>query len=234
MNSKEELATLEDKLGIKFQDQKLLLNAFVHRSYLNERTDFDLPSNERLEFLGDAVLQLVVSEHLYKTFPDQPEGELTNYRASIVNAKTLAVVSGELGLGNYLLLSHGEEASGGRARPYLLANTFEALLGVIFLDRGIEIATQFIHRYLIPQLKPIIEQELYKDYKSKLQELSQEKLSLTPVYRVIKEAGPDHAKSFTIGVYLGDKEGGIGEGSSKQIAEQEAAKKALDSGAVSA
>ncbi len=233
MSSKHDLTELEAKLGIKFQDRDLLLNAFVHRSYLNEKSDFNLPSNERLEFLGDAVLQLVVSDHLYKTFPGEPEGELTNYRASIVNAKTLAVVSGELGLGNFLLLSRGEEASGGRERPYLLANTFESLLGVIYLDQGLETARKFIHEYLIPYLKPIIEQELYKDYKSKLQELSQEKLSLTPSYRVLKEEGPDHAKSFTIAVYLGDREAGIGMGNSKQVAEQEAAKKALDAGVVS-
>lgn len=234
MNSKPDLSALETKLGIKFQDQDLLLNAFVHRSYLNEKSGFKLPSNERLEFLGDAVLQLVVSDHLYKTFPTEPEGELTNYRASIVNAKTLAVVSGELGLGNFLLLSRGEEASGGRERPYLLANTFESLLGVIYLDQGLETARQFIHTNLIPYLKPIIEGDLYKDYKSKLQELSQEKLSLTPSYRVLKEEGPDHAKSFTIAVYLGDKETGVGMGNSKQVAEQEAAKKALDGGVVSA
>ncbi len=223
------LDQLEQKLDLHFNDQSLLQTAFIHRSYLNEKADFELPSNERLEFLGDAVLQLVVSEHLFKEFPNEPEGELTNYRASIVNAKTLSLVSGELGLGEYLLLSKGEEASGGRNRPYLLANTFEALLGVIYLDLGLEAARKFVHAQIIPQLSNIIEQELYKDFKSKLQELAQEKLSLTPIYKVVSEHGPDHAKHFTVGVYLGDKEVGRGSGNSKQVAEQESAKAALES-----
>jgi len=219
--------SLEEKLGIKFNDQQLLENAFVHRSYLNENSGFKLPSNERLEFLGDAVLQVTVSEYLYKTYPNDPEGQLTNYRASIVNSKTLANVSSELGLGEYLMLSRGEEASGGRARPYLLANTFESLLGVIYLDQGLETARKFVHQHIIPKLSPIIEQSLYKDFKSRLQEVSQEKLSQTPAYQVLKEEGPDHAKNFTVGVYLGNELVGEGLGSSKQIAEQEAAKQAL-------
>jgi ribonuclease III len=219
---------LEKKLDLKFKDRELLETAFVHRSYLNEKPSFHLPSNERLEFLGDAVLQLAVSEYLFKKFPTEPEGNLTNYRASIVNAKTLSQVSGDLGLGQYLLLSKGEEVSGGRSRPYLLANTFEALLGVIYLDLGLGAAQEFVRKYLLPRLLDIIEQELYKDYKSKLQEIAQEKLSVTPSYRVIKESGPDHAKQFTVGVFLGDKESGRGEGNSKQIAEQSAAKEALE------
>lgn len=218
---------LEQKLDIKFSDQKLLQNAFVHRSYLNERSGFDLPSNERLEFLGDAVLQLTVSEHLYKTYPEEPEGQLTNFRASIVNAKSLSTVSGKLELGKYLLLSKGEEASGGRERPYLLANTFEALLGVIYLDQGLEVARGFVHAHLIPLLPDIIEKKLYKDFKSNLQEVAQEKLSITPVYKLIREEGPDHAKSFTIGAYLGDELAGQGSGSSKQSAEQAAAEEAI-------
>lgn len=230
MSSNLSLLQLEEKLGLKFQDQELLQTAFVHRSYLNEKTDFELPSNERLEFLGDAVLQLIVSEHLYREFPNEPEGELTNYRASIVNAKTLSDVSAGLGLGEYLLLSRGEEASGGRSRPYLLANTFEALLGVIYLDLGLEEARKFVYAHIIPQLKIIIEQELYKDFKSKLQELAQEKISQTPIYKVLNEEGPDHAKNFTVGVFLGDKQVGVGKGNSKQVAEQEAAKQALQEG----
>jgi len=218
---------LEQKLNIKFKDQELLQNAFVHRSYLNERPGFNLPSNERLEFLGDAVLQLTVSEHLYKTYPSEPEGQLTNFRASIVNAKSLSAVSGQLRLGEYLLLSRGEEASGGRDRPYLLANTFEALLGVIYLDQGLEVARTFVHTHLIPLLPDIIEKKLYKDFKSNLQEVAQEKLALTPVYRLIKEEGPDHAKSFTVGAYLGDDLAGQGAGSSKQAAEQAAAESAI-------
>ena len=221
------LSQLEEKLGLKFKNQDLFQTAFIHRSYLNEKAAFTLPSNERLEFLGDAVLQLVVSEHLYKKFPGEPEGNLTNYRASIVNARTLSSVSASLGLGEYLMLSRGEEASGGRSRPYLLANTFEALLGAIYLDLGLEPAHKFVHRYIIPELTSIIEQDLFKDYKSKLQEQAQEKLSLTPIYKVLKEEGPDHAKEFTVGVFLGEKEVGRGIGASKQIAEQEAAKEAL-------
>lgn len=218
---------LEQKINIKFNNQKLLQNAFVHRSYLNERSGFELPSNERLEFLGDAVLQLTVSEHLYKTYPEEPEGQLTNFRASIVNAKSLSNVSGKLELGNYLLLSKGEEASGGRDRPYLLANTFEALLGVIYLDQGLETARQFVHTHLIPLLPEIIEKRLYKDFKSQLQEVAQEKLSVTPVYKLIREEGPDHNKSFTVGAYLGDELSGQGSGSSKQSAEQSAAEEAI-------
>lgn len=228
MNSDHNLERLEKELGIAFQDQELLKTAFVHRSYLNEKIGWHLPSNERLEFLGDAVLQLVVSEHLYKTYPEDPEGQLTNYRASIVNAKTLSKVSGQLGLGEYLFLSKGEEASGGRQRPYLLANTFEALLGVIYLDQGLEVARQFVHDHIIPHLGDIIAQNLYKDFKSRLQEVSQEKLAVTPVYKVLEEAGPDHAKQFKIGVHLGDELAGQGEGSSKQSAEQEAARSALE------
>lgn len=221
------LSILEEKLNLKFNDQDLFQTAFVHRSYLNEKTAFNLPSNERLEFLGDAVLQLIASEHLYKTFPGEPEGNLTNYRASIVNAKTLSSVSAKLGLGEYLMLSRGEEASGGRNRPYLLANTIEALLGAIYLDQGLPKAHDFVHSYIIPELTTIIELDLFKDYKSKLQEQAQEKLSLTPVYKVTQEEGPDHAKQFTVGVMLGEKEVGRGTGASKQIAEQEAAKIAL-------
>lgn len=227
MSYSTELGELQKKLRLKIRDQDLFETAFIHRSYLNEKTNFKLPSNERLEFLGDAVLQLVVSEYLYKSFPNEPEGNLTNFRASIVNAKTLSEVSAGLDLGHYLRLSKGEEASGGRDRPYLLANTFEALLGVIYLDQGLEAAREFINGYVIPKLPQIIEQELYKDYKSKLQELAQERLSLTPNYRVLQEEGPDHAKHFTVGVFLGEEKAGSGLGSSKQVAEQEAAKEAL-------
>lgn len=227
MSFKMDLEKIEEKLGVKFKDRQLLQTAFVHRSYLNERPGFKLPSNERLEFLGDAVLQLTVSEYLYQNFPEKPEGELTNYRASIVNAKTLSEVSGKLGLGEFLLLSRGEEASGGRQRPYLLANTFEALLGVIYLDQGLETARSFVDQNILPLLEGIIKEELYKDYKSKLQELAQEIQSVTPTYKVLKEEGPDHAKHFRVGVFVNDSQVGVGDGSSKQIAEQEAARSAL-------
>lgn len=228
MSYKINLEKIEQKLGLQFKDQRLLQTAFVHRSYLNERPGFDLPSNERLEFLGDAVLQLTVSEHLYQNFPNEPEGELTNYRASIVNAKTLSEVSAKLSLGEFLLLSRGEEASGGRRRPYLLANTFEALLGVIYLDLGLAAAQRFVGQHILPLLGTIIKEERYKDYKSKLQELAQEKLSITPIYKVLEEEGPDHAKHFRVGVFVNDRQVGIGDGSSKQVAEQEAARLAFD------
>jgi ribonuclease-3 len=218
---------IERKINIEFKDKSLLRNAFIHRSYLNEHPEEILSNNERLEFLGDSVLAFVVSEHLYRNYPKHPEGDLTNFRAAIVNAKSLAGAAKELDLGSYLLLSRGEEATGGRTRQYLLANTFEALLGAIYLDQGINAAKDFIYQFLLPSLPNIIEQELYKDYKSKLQELSQEKLGITPVYKVISESGPDHAKTFKMGVFLGEKITAEGEGTSKQTAEQEAAKKAL-------
>ena len=219
---------LQQELKIEFTDKNLLKNAFIHRSYLNEHPEEKLPNNERLEFLGDSVLSFVVSEHLYNEYPNHPEGDLTNFRASLVNAKALSVIAKELKLGEYLLLSRGEEASGGRNRQYLLANTFEALLGAIYIDKGVELASSFVHNQVIPFLPNIIESKTYKDFKSLLQEMSQEKKGSTPTYRVMVEVGPDHSKTFTMGVYLGDSLLAQGIGQSKQEAEQEAAKKALE------
>lgn len=219
---------LQKELKIELADKDLLKNAFIHRSYLNEHPEEKLPNNERLEFLGDSVLSFVVSEHLYNEYPDHPEGDLTNFRASLVNAKALSVIAKELKLGEYLLLSRGEEASGGRNRQYLLANTFEALLGAIYLDRGIDVASTFVHEQVLPYLPNIIESKTYKDFKSLLQEQSQEKKGATPTYKVLTEVGPDHAKTFTMGVYLNDTLLAQGIGQSKQEAEQEAAKKALE------
>lgn len=219
---------LQKELKIEINDKDLLKNAFIHRSYLNEHPEEKLPNNERLEFLGDSVLSFIVSEHLYNEYPDHPEGDLTNFRASLVNAKALSVIAKELKLGEYLLLSRGEEASGGRSRQYLLANTFEALLGAIYLDKGIEIARTFVHSQVLPFLPNIIESKTYKDFKSMLQEQSQEKKGSTPTYKVLTEIGPDHAKTFTMGVYLGDTLLAQGIGQSKQEAEQQAAKKAIE------
>ena len=219
---------LEQNLDIKFEDKNLLKTAFIHRSYLNEHPGEPLPHNERLEFLGDAVLGMVISEYLFIQFPDHPEGDLTNFRSSLVNARILSQISASLNLGDYLFLSKGEEASGGRQRQYILANTFEALLGAIFLDRGLEETKKFVLRYLLPPLKEIIEKQLYRDFKSILQEKSQEELATTPSYKVLKETGPDHAKVFLVGVYLGKKKLAQGAGSSKQLAEQEAATVALE------
>ncbi|MEX0621609.1 MAG: ribonuclease III [Candidatus Woykebacteria bacterium] len=222
------LSALEKGLGFKFKNKDLLKTAFIHRSYLNEHPNEKLPNNERLEFLGDAVLGLVVSEHLYQSYPDHPEGDLTNFRSSLVNAKALSKVAQSLNLGEYLYLSRGEEATGGRNRQYILANTFEALVGAIFLDRGLQISKKVIETNLLIFLAEIIEKKLYKDFKSLLQEKSQEKLSLTPTYKLIEERGPDHAKVFKIGVLIGNRKISEGAGNSKQAAEQEAAKQALE------
>lgn len=219
---------LQQELKIEFTDKNLLKNAFIHRSFLNEHPEEKLPNNERLEFLGDSVLSFVVSEHLYNEYPDHPEGDLTNFRASLVNAKALAVIAKQLNLGEYLFLSRGEEASGGRNRQYLLANTFEAILGAIYIDKGIGIASSFVHNQVIPFLANIIESKTYKDFKSLLQEMSQEKKGATPIYKVIAEVGPDHSKTFTMGAYLTDSLLAQGTGQSKQEAEQQAAKKALE------
>lgn len=217
---------LQEKIGVTFSNKDLLFQAFIHRSYMNETANKELAHNERLEFLGDAVLELVVTEYLYKTFPD-PEGVLTNWRSSIVKGEVLAVVAGQLGYGDLLLLSRGEEKSGGRARNLILANTFEAVIGAIYLDKGYNEASKFIHTFLITLLPEIIEKRLFIDPKSHLQERIQESMSVTPSYKVIKEVGPDHDRTFTVAVAAGTKEIAIGTGSSKQRAEQNAAAEAL-------
>jgi ribonuclease-3 len=221
------LTELETTVGFTFLNQDLLQTAMVHRSYLNENPRFHLPSNERLEFLGDAVLELIVSEHLYKTYAESPEGELTSFRSSLVNTASLAEASTELQLGHYLFLSRGEEAGDGRSKQYILANTFEALLGAMYLDQGFTTAQAFVHKVLIVKLPDIIKNQLYRDAKSSLQELAQEKISVTPTYRVISEEGPDHNKIFTVGVFAGSKQLAVGTGKSKQLAEQQAATAAL-------
>lgn len=222
-----DLSAIEKTLEISFTDRNLLLNAFVHRSYLNENRSFNLPSNERLEFLGDACLELVVSEYLFKTYPEKPEGILTNYRSSLVNTKSLAQSALTIGLGDFLLLSKGEEDGGGRRSEYLLANTFESVVGAIYLDQGYVSARTFIEKYVLRKLEDIIEHELFKDPKSKLQEYSQAEYNVTPLYSVSKEEGPDHNKVFTVGVYLGNKKIAEGTGPSKQKAELDAAQNAF-------
>ncbi len=219
---------VEKKLGLKFKNKDLLTQAFVHRSYLNENPDFHLSQNERLEFLGDAVLELVVTEDLYKKYPDKPEGELTNWRASLVNAKTLMKLAEDLGFNDFLLLSRGEMKETGKARQYILANTFEAFIGAIYLDSGYEIAEKFIKKYLMVILPEIIENRLYKDAKSQFQEEAQERVGITPAYKVLKESGPDHNKKFVVGVFLKEDLIAEGDGSSKQEAEESAAKKGLE------
>jgi ribonuclease-3 len=219
---------LEKNLGLEFKNRDLLIEAFCHRSYLNEHPDFYLPHNERLEFLGDAVLELIVTEYLYKKYPEKNEGELTNWRAALVNAKTLGELAKDLGFNDFLLLSKGEEKETGKARLYILANTFEALIGAIYLDQGYEVAKNFVEKNLIERKLPeIIEKGLFKDPKTRFQEEAQERVKITPTYKVLEEWGPDHAKHFVVGVFLGNELIAKGEGTSKQEAEEEAAKNAL-------
>ena len=219
---------LEKNLGLRFKDKNLLKQAFTHRSYLNENPDFKLDHNERLEFLGDAVIELIVTEYLYKEFPEKPEGELTNWRAALVNAKMMTSVAEELGFNDFLLLSRGEGKELGKARAYILANTFEALLGALYLDSGFNPCDEFIEKYLLVKLADIIQDGSYKDAKSKFQEEAQERNSITPNYKVMKETGPDHDKIFIVGVYLGTELVAEGKGSSKQEAEEAAAQLGLE------
>jgi ribonuclease-3 len=221
-----EILKFENKIDVKFKNKELLKQVFVHRSYINENPKFGLNHNERLEFLGDAVLELIVTEYLYKNYPN-PEGELTNWRSALVKGQMLSKIADNLEINDYLYLSRGEEKSTGKSRQIILANSFEALIGAIYLDQGYDIASAFIHKFLIIHLNEILEKELYRDSKSRLQELSQEKNGITPEYRVLSESGPDHDKSFEIGVFLGNDQAGIGTGSSKQEAEQHAAQDAL-------
>lgn len=214
-------------LKIKINDQKYFLSALTHRSYLNENKAEKIEHNERLEFLGDAVLELVVTEYLYNNY-SEPEGVLTNWRSALVNGKMLSEIAENLDLSQHLRTSRGESLVNSKSRQYLLANTFEAIIGAIYLDSGYETAKKFITDNLIIKLNQIIKGGLYLDAKSKLQEYTQEKHSITPKYQIITEEGPDHNKIFTSAVYLKDKEIGRGEGSSKQLSEISAAKNALE------
>jgi ribonuclease III len=222
-----DLSPLETRLGVKFNNRAILDQALVHRSFLNENPGFSLEHNERLEFLGDAVLELIVTEYLYKNFPN-PEGELTNWRASLVNAKMLSELALALNFNDFLYLSRGEAKEiNTKARQYILANAFEAVVGAMYLDQGYDPVKGFIHRELLPRLPHILENQLYRDPKSRFQEAAQEKVGITPSYRVISEAGPDHAKIFNIGVFLGDELVASGEGMSKQEGEEAAARAGL-------
>jgi ribonuclease-3 len=226
MLSETELSEIESLIGIEFQDKDLLRQVFIHRSFLNENPGIKLGHNERLEFLGDAVLELVVTEYLYRNYPN-PEGELTNWRSALVRGQHLAEVAGELQLGKWLMLSRGEAKSGGKTRQILLANMFEALIGAIYLEHGLKAVSLFIEKHIITRLQEILAQELHIDAKSKLQEITQATVGITPHYTVMKEEGPDHAKEFTVGVYLGVKLLAEAKGSSKQSAEQGAASIAI-------
>lgn len=218
---------LQKTIGLKFKNQNLLKQAFAHRSYLNESKDVMI-SNERLEFLGDAVLSFLTSEYLYTNFPAFPEGTLTNIRSSLVKTRSLSDIATTLHLGELLLLSRGEEESGGRTNPSLLADTFEALLGAIFLDQGINVARSFVGVHVLPKTREIIEQKSYIDFKSLLQEIIQEESKISPTYRVTKSEGPDHAKTFWVEAVAEGVTLGTGSGRSKQEAEQQAASNALE------
>lgn len=221
------LEILEKTLGIKFKNPKLLAQALVHRSYLNEVTGRGIRSNERLELLGDSVLSFIISEWLFKKFPTYPEGELTNLRSNIVRTSSLAQIAQKLKLGNYLLLSRGEQESGGAQNPSILADTLEAVIGAIYLDQGIEVIQNFVKEKFTPLIEEITKRGELKDAKSILQEKLQEEIKETPVYKTLKEEGPDHDKIFTVGVYIQGKLLAKGKGKSKQMAEEEAAKVAL-------
>lgn len=217
----------EKKTGFVFKDKTLLKQAFTHRSYINENPGVGIGHNERLEFLGDAVLELSVTDYLYKKYPDKTEGDLTSYRAALVNSNTIALAAEKLGMNEYLLLSKGEAKDTGKARQYILANVYESFLGALYLDQGYEKANEFIAGSIFDKIDEIVEKGLFKDAKSLVQEKAQEHAGVTPLYKVIKETGPDHDKVFVVGVYFGKDLIAEGSGRSKQEAEQKAAHNAL-------
>jgi len=228
MSLDKDISRLEERLQVIFNDKRALHQALVHRSYLNEHPNFELGHNERMEFLGDAVLELVVTENLYLNY-ENPEGELTNWRASLVNTKMLSEVSGALGVNEFLYLSKGEAAdTNSKARQYILANAFEAIVGAIYLDQGWDVAKAFITREILAKLPYILEYKLYIDPKSRFQEEAQDRIGKTPRYEVLSESGPDHAKEFVIGVFVNGDKVAEGRGTSKQEAQVDAAQNALD------
>lgn len=223
-----ELSPVEAALGLSFFDKTLLRRALTHRSYLNENPDYPLEDNERLEFLGDAVLDFITGEYLYHHFPEMPEGRLTNLRSALVRTESLADFAGSLNLGDHLFLGRGEDDSGGRRRPAILCDAYEALIGALYLDQGIDKTRDFALAHLKPALEKVLATDSEKDPKSQLQEITQSEYQLTPTYRTVKEEGPDHAKEFTIEAVIGNRAYGTGKGFSKQNAAQAAAQAALD------
>lgn len=217
----------EDKIGYNFKNERLLEQAFTHRSYINENRSQEREHNERLEFLGDAVLELAVTEFLFAKYPDKPEGDLTSYRAALVNTVSISDAAVKLGMNEFLLLSRGEAKDTGRARQIILANAFEAVIGAIYLDKGYEPAKQFIAAQLFHKTDEVVLKGLWQDAKSRFQEVAQEKNGVTPSYDLINQTGPDHDKRFVVGVYLNGERIASGEGRSKQEAEQVAAEKAI-------
>ena len=224
MNNYDEL---ENIIGYDFKNKNLLTEALTHRSYLNEDTKWHLPHNERLEYLGDAVLELVVTEALFKNYPDAPEGRMTVLRAALVNYQILARIGGEIRLEEFILMSKGERGGSPKAKEVILANAMEALVGSLYLDGGIGAAQKFIDKFILSHLKEVLETGSYRDAKSELQELIQDKIKVTPSYKVLEETGPAHERQFKIGVYFGNDLIAEGEGASKQEGEVEAAKEAL-------
>lgn len=222
-----DLSAFTSKLNLKFKNSHLIENAFVHRSYLNESAEFT-ESNERLEYLGDAVLELATSIYLFNNYPNFQEGMLTNLRASLVRTESLATMALELGLDSLILMSRGEEATGGRKNISILANTTEALLGAIYQDLGFDTCVNILNKFLFPNLTNILKQETYKDNKSHMQEIAQARFKHTPFYKLISETGPDHDKIFTVVAYIGDQKYGVGKGNSKQAAQEAAAKSTLE------
>ncbi|MDE1970153.1 MAG: ribonuclease III [Patescibacteria group bacterium] len=218
---------LEQKLGIRFQNPDLLIEALTHRSYINEHPSWRLPHNERLEFLGDAVLELASTRFLFEQFPHKPEGELTSFRAALVNTDALAEVATALGLDQFILLSRGEAAHTGKAKKNILADALEALIGALYRDQGYETAEGFIAQHILAALESVLSTQRYRDPKSVFQEKAQAHVSITPVYQVVDEWGPDHDKRFLVGVFLGDERVATGEGASKQEAETNAAREGL-------
>jgi len=223
-----DILKLQNILEVKFKNEKLLQQALVHRSYLNENTKFELEHNERLEFLGDAVLELIVTDYLYSNY-NNPEGELTNWRAALVNSTNLATTAREINIEEFLYLSKGESKDNNtKARNYILANAMEAIIGAIYLDQGYEVVKIFISKFILAKLPDILKHKLYLDAKTTFQENAQDKVGITPTYKVLSEVGPDHKKTFTIGIYLENEEIAQGTGTSKQEAETDAAKNGLE------
>src|SRR3989344_934747 len=218
----------EKMAGGTFQNKNLLKQAFTHRSYINENRGLMLEHNERLEFLGDAVLELIITDYLYNHLKDSSEGELTSLRSALVNADTCSRVAQTLGVNGFLLLSKGEAKDTGRARQYILANTLEAIIGAIYIDQGYDVAKKFILTHIAPLVEEVLASGDWVDAKSRFQEKAQEYMGMTPVYKTVRESGPDHDKYFTVTVSVGNEMCGEGRGKSKQDAEQEAARQALE------
>lgn len=222
-----DIAPLEEKLGVTFASKDMIWQALTHRSYLNENPAWKLDHNERLEFLGDAVLELVVTDHLYHHY-NLPEGELTNLRSAVVRGDMLSKIAEEMDIDDFMLMSRGERKDTGKARQYILANAVEAVIGAVYLDQGYDAAKHVIDTFVVSKLDMVVEKGLHIDNKSKFQELAQEKHRVTPTYEVLGEEGADHEKQFLVGAFLGDRKVGEGSGSSKQEAQQQAAKQALE------